>query len=130
MDTKSPEERIKPFRLVKYFTFTGLVVIFLVTVILSMFNTHWVKSMQRQKSEDYALLMAENLNHQVFLQFVVPAALQFGQVIQLRNKVLFDRLDQVVRNTLHSFSVETVNIFDQKNTLGFIFAQSGSPLER
>ncbi|MBW1896640.1 MAG: two-component sensor histidine kinase, partial [Deltaproteobacteria bacterium] len=38
---------------------------------------------------------------------------------QLRNKVLFDRLDQVVRNTLHSFSVETVNIFDQKNNLIF-----------
>jgi signal transduction histidine kinase len=66
--------------------------------------------------------MAENLNHQVFLQFIVPAALQFGQVIQLRNKVLFDRLDQVVRNTLHSFSVDTVNIFDrEKNVIFYSF---------
>jgi nitrogen-specific signal transduction histidine kinase len=72
-----------------------------------------------KKSEDYALLMAENLNHQVFLQFIVPAALQFGQVIQLQNKVLFDRLDQVVRNTLHSFSVETVNIFDKNENVIF-----------
>ena len=51
MKTKKSEERIKPFRLVKYFTFTGLVVIFLVTVILSVLNTHWVKALQRQKSE-------------------------------------------------------------------------------
>jgi signal transduction histidine kinase len=63
--------------------------------------------------------MAENLNHQVFLQFIVPATLQFGKDIQLQNKVLFDRLDKVVRNTLHSFSVETVNIFDQKENVIF-----------
>ena len=52
MDQTLSEERIKPFRLVKYFTFSGLVVIFLVTLILAILNTHWVKSMQRKKSED------------------------------------------------------------------------------
>ncbi|MCK7509688.1 MAG: hypothetical protein MZV70_40360 [Desulfobacterales bacterium] len=50
MNRRVPEEKIKPFRLVKYFTFTGLVVIFLVTLILTILNTHWVKSMQRKKS--------------------------------------------------------------------------------
>ena len=44
MNRRVPEEKIKPFRLVKYFTFTGLVVIFLVTLILTILNTHWVKS--------------------------------------------------------------------------------------
>jgi hypothetical protein len=101
---------IKPFKLVKYFAFTSLVVILLGSLILSMVIARRAETVLLKKSEDYALLMAENLNHQVFLQFIVPAALQFGQVIQLQNKVLFDRLDQVVRNTLHSFSVETVNI--------------------
>jgi hypothetical protein len=72
MAPKLPEERLKPFRLVKYFAFTGLIVIFLVTIILSVLNTHWVKSMQRKKSEDYAHVMIENLNHQVFLQFIIP----------------------------------------------------------
>ncbi len=72
MNTKSPEESIKPFRLVKYFAFPGLVVIFLITIILSVFNTHWVKKMQRQKSEDYAHSLIENLNHQVFIQFNIP----------------------------------------------------------
>ena len=72
METKKPEERIKPFRLVKYFTFTGLVVIFLVTVILSVLNTHWVKELQQQKSEDYAHSLIENLNHQVFIQVIIP----------------------------------------------------------
>ncbi|RPJ15795.1 MAG: two-component sensor histidine kinase, partial [Deltaproteobacteria bacterium] len=72
MNQRVPEDKIKPFRLVKYFTFTGLVVIFLVTLILIILNTHWVKSIQRKKAEDYAHALIENLNHQVFIQFILP----------------------------------------------------------
>lgn len=123
MDPKDKDiERIRPFKLVKYFTFTSLIVILLGSLVLSMVIANRAETVLLKKSEDYALLMAENLNHQVFLQFIVPAALQFGQVIQLQNKVLFDRLDQVVRNTLHSFSVDMVNIFDrEKNVIFYSF---------
>jgi signal transduction histidine kinase len=110
---------IKPFKLVKYFTFISLVVVLVGALALSTVIAHRAETVLLKKSEDYALLMAENLNHQVFLQFIVPAALQFGQVIQLQNKVLFDRLDKVVRSTLHSFSVETVNIFDRNENVIF-----------
>jgi two-component system sensor histidine kinase HydH len=118
MDQKDVE-RIKPFKLVKYFTFSSLIVILSGTLALSMVIAHRAETVLIKKSEDYALLMAENLNHQVFLQFVIPAYLKFGEVIQLRNKVLFERLDQVVRSTLHSFSVETVNIFARKENVIF-----------
>jgi two-component system sensor histidine kinase HydH len=118
MDQKDVE-RIKPFKLVKYFTFSSLIVILAGTLALSMVIAHRAETVLIKKSEDYALLMAENLNHQVFLQFVIPAYLKFGEVIQLRNKVLFERLDQVVRSTLHSFSVETVNIFARKENVIF-----------
>jgi len=118
MDPKDIE-RIRPFKLVKYFTFSSLIVILMGSLALSVVIARRAETVLIKKSEDYALLMAENLNHQVFLQFVVPAALQFGQVIKLRNKALFERLDQVVRNTLHSFTVETVNIFDRENNVIF-----------
>jgi signal transduction histidine kinase len=121
MDTKDTE-RLKPFKLVKYFTFTSLIVILLGALILSLVIARRAETLLIRKSEDYALLMAENLNHQVFVQFIIPAALQFGQVIQLRNDVLFERLDQVVRNTLHSFNVEMVNIFaKEKNVIFYSF---------
>ncbi|MDY6987098.1 MAG: ATP-binding protein [Thermodesulfobacteriota bacterium] len=121
METKNIE-RLKPFKLVKYFTFTSLIVILAGTLALSMVIARRAETVLIEKSEEYALLMAENLNHQVFVQFIIPAALQFGQVIQLRNEVLFERLDQVVRNTLHSFSVEKVNIFaKEKNVIFYSF---------
>jgi len=118
MDQKDVE-RIKPFQAFKYFTFSSLIVILSGTLALSIVIAHRAETVLIKKSEDYALLMAENLNHQVFLQFVIPAYLKFGEVIQLRNKVLFERLDQVVRSTLHSFSVETVNIFARKENVIF-----------
>jgi signal transduction histidine kinase len=123
MDRHQSEERIKPFRLVKYFTFSGLVVIFLVTLVLTILNTHWVKSMQRKKSEDYAHALIENLNHQVFLQFILPIGMKYGKV-QLRNQEQFERMDNVVRSTLHSFKVEDLNIYSMNNTISYSFDEA------
>jgi len=121
MKPSNSAERAKPFRLVKYFTFTSLIVIFIGTIILSVLNTHWVRSIQYQKSEDYALLLIENLNHQVFLQFIVPVGLKYGK-IELRNKEQFERMDSVVRSTLHSFKVEMVNIYGKKDIIAYSFS--------
>lgn len=103
-------DRAKPFQLVKYFTFSSLGLIFCGTIVLSMLTTHWIRSLQYKKSEDYALLLIENLNHQVFMQFILPVGLKYGK-IELRNQEQFERMDGVVRSTLHSFKVEMVNIY-------------------
>jgi two-component system sensor histidine kinase HydH len=73
------------------------------------------------KSEDYALLLIENLNHQVFLQFILPVGLKYGK-IELRNQEQFERMDSVVRSTLHSFKVEMVNIYSKKDIIAYSFS--------
>ncbi len=123
MKKDTNEDKIKPFRLVKYFTFTSLIVIFCGTLVLSVLNTQWARTMQRKNSEDFALLLIENLNHQVFLQFVLPVYLKYGR-IQLRNQEQFERLDKIVRSTLHSFNVESVNIYDLNGTISYSFDQT------
>ena len=123
MTHQSSEEKVKPFRLVKYFTFTSLIVIFSGAIILSILNTHRARSMQREKSEEYALLLIENLNHQIFLQFIIPVALKYGG-IRLREKEQFEHMDKVVRSTLHGFKVEMVNIYDMNETVSYSFDKS------
>ncbi len=76
--------------------------------------------MQSEKSEEYAHLIIENLNHQIFLQFIMPVVLRYGK-IQLRNEEQYELMDKVVRNTLHSFKVETVNIYDMNNVISYSF---------
>jgi len=105
------EESIAPFRLVKYFSLTSLVVILIPTLLLSIFITQRAKNELLRKSEQYALLVAINLNHQVFTQFVLPTVLQLGRV-QLSNPRQYERLDQIIRNTIHGFKIDRVDVYD------------------
>ena len=116
MALKPFEEKTKPFRLVKYFTFTSLVAIFLGTVILCFLNIHWARSLQFKKSQDYARLLVENLNHQIYTQFQVPVFYLFGK-IQLSDKKQFELMDKIVKNTFHSFKVDLVNLYDANNNI-------------
>ncbi len=115
-------EQGKPFRLVKYFTIASLIIIFMGTIILSVLNIQWARRLQLEKNKDYALLLIENLNHQIFLQFVIPTILKKNR-IQLREKSQFELMDKVVRSTLHGFNVDMVNIYDLRNTISYSFDQ-------
>jgi signal transduction histidine kinase len=114
----SLDDRIRPFRLVKYFTFSSLIVLFIGTLTLAALNTHWARKLELTKNEDYALLLIDNLNHQIFLQFVLPTIIKHGK-IQLREREQFELMDRVVRTTLHGFKVDMVNIYDLGNTISY-----------
>ncbi len=116
MTKKAPIDKVKPFRLVKYFTFSSMIVIFMGTIVLCFLNIHWARSLQLKKSKDYAMLLIENLNHQIYTQFQVPVYYLFGK-IQLRNEKQFKLMDRVVRNTLHSFKIDLVNIYDVNDNI-------------
>jgi len=111
---------IKPFRLVKFFTFSSLVIMFTATIVISALNAHWVRNILLEKSKEYASLLVENLNHQIIYRFMLPALVQYGE-IRLREKKQFLLMDQVVRSTLHSFNVEMVTIYDEKNIISYSF---------
>jgi signal transduction histidine kinase len=97
--------------LVKYFSLTSLVVILVPTILLSVFISQRAKNELLRKSEQYALLAAINLNHQVFTQFVLPTVLKFGRV-KLSNPTQYERLDKVIRSTIHGFKIDRVDVYD------------------
>lgn len=72
-------EAIKPFQLVKYLALSSLMVILVSTVLISGFISQRAKAILLQKSEQYVLLVAENLNHQVFFQFTLPTLITEGK---------------------------------------------------
>ncbi len=111
-------EPVQPFRLVKYFSLTGFIVILIFTLVLSLVISQQAKSMLLKKSEDYAILMADNLNHQVFLQFTVLMYIRFKK-IRLSDPVQVQYLDRVVRTTIHSFNVQTINIYDLEGNITY-----------
>ncbi len=119
MVTRSQKSIIKsprPFRLVKFFSFTGLGLILITTMVLSWVISNYAKKVMLDRSESYSFLLAEHVNRQVFLQFVLPTALRYGE-IALREPTQFKRLDTVVRNTTEGLKVDSVTIFDSKENI-------------
>ena len=107
---------IQPFKLVKYFSYTSLVVILVASFLLSLVISNNAKKVLLDRSESYSELFAENLSRQVFLRFVLPTAIQYGG-IALSNQTQFERLDQVVRNVTKGMGIDSVTIFDSNENI-------------
>jgi signal transduction histidine kinase len=111
-------EGLKPFRLVKHLSLSSLMVILICTLFISGFISQRAKEILLHKSEQYSLLLAENLNHQVFFQFTLPTLITEGQ-IRLSRENQYERLDRVVKNTIHGFDVDRVNIYNAEQVLTY-----------
>ncbi len=110
---------LQPFKLVQYFAFTSLIVILLASFTLSWTISNNAKKILLERSESYSLLFAENLNRQVFLQFVLPTYVRYGR-IALSNKSQFEKLNTIVRNITKGMKIDSVTIFDSnKNIISY-----------
>jgi len=101
----------KQFRLVKFFAYASFVVFIVFSLPLSMVISQRAKDILMKSHETYALLLGENLNHQVFQNFVLPITQQFGKM-RLREKQQQALMDRIVRNTIHSYKIDLVNMYD------------------
>jgi len=112
---KYNSENIRPetnrFRLVKFFAYTSFVILIISSFTLSMVISQRATKVLMNTYENHALLIANNLNHQVFHYFTIPVRYRYGS-ISLREKEQSDLMDKIVRTTIHSFNIEQVNIYD------------------
>ncbi|MBC8208260.1 MAG: two-component sensor histidine kinase [Desulfobulbaceae bacterium] len=104
---------LRPFKIVKFFSFTSLVVILLSTLFLSWVISNHARRIMLHQSEAYSLLLAGNLNQQVFRGFVLPTVVRYGE-IALSNKEQFSALDRIVKTATHGLKTETVTIYDSR----------------
>jgi signal transduction histidine kinase len=108
----------RPFQLVKFLSWSSLVLILGSSFFLILVIGNYVQQTMMQKDKDFALLLAENLNHQIYQRFTLPTVLGFGRV-QLKDTAQYERLDQVVRITIHGFRVLHLQIFDQQSRISY-----------
>jgi signal transduction histidine kinase len=101
----------KQFRLVKFFAWASFIVLAIFSFPFSMVLSQEAKETLLTSYQNTALLIGKNLNHQVFQNFVVPIMTRYG-AIKLSDSNQYNLMDQVVKNTLHGFNVDVVNIYD------------------
>jgi len=108
------EDNGRQFRLVKFFAYASFAVLILFSFPFSMVISRQAKDILMKSHENYALLLGQNLNHQVFQNFVLPVTSRFGN-IRLREKAQYEWMDRIVKNTIHGFKIDLVNIYDINN---------------
>lgn len=106
----------KPFGLVKFFTFATLLVFLVFTPILATLISNHANQVMLSRSEEYALVFARNINHQVYDRFVLPSYLRYGSLMP-QHPGQQKRLDVIIRNITHGMKVEAVSILDQKSNI-------------
>ncbi|WP_243544529.1 ATP-binding protein [Pseudodesulfovibrio tunisiensis] len=108
----------RPLQIVKLLTWTLFIIILGFSLLLSVFISKYAEGTLLEKQEEFGLLLAENVSHQVFTRFVMPTVYRYGG-IRLRHPDQFDNLDQVVRSTIHSFHVTSLRIYDAEGTITY-----------
>jgi len=107
-----------PFQLVKFLSVSTLVLILGSSILLSIFMSNYAKSALVKKNTAFAQLLAENLNHQIYRRFTLPVVLGFGRV-ELKRQDQYERLEQVIESTIHSFHVLDLRIYSTQNEVSF-----------
>jgi len=110
------EER--PFKLVKFLSWSSLVFILGTSLFLAVFIANQARDTLLEKQKRFALLLAENVNHQIFQRFTVPTLLRFGR-IELQNPEQYAQLDKVIGSTTHGLHVLTLRIFDSDEVVSY-----------
>ncbi|MEN8257769.1 MAG: ATP-binding protein [Thermodesulfobacteriota bacterium] len=107
---------LKPFRLVKFFSYTSIGVVVFTTLALAWIISNYTTKALLDRSKEYTLVLAENLSHQIFQQFVLPLALQNRQ-IAVQDPRQFKKLDDIVRNATHGVNIQAVTIYSKKENI-------------
>lgn len=109
-------EKNLPFNLAKFFSYISLILILISSVILSFFIGRTTIATMLETQEEYALLLAENFNKQVFRKFTLPVTYASGKV-SLSDPAQYKLLDDVIHSQLHGLQLESVRIFDDRYTI-------------
>ncbi len=105
------EAGLESFKLVKYFSFSSLAVILVFTLLLSWIISNNARKIMLEQNEEYSLLLAENINQQVFRRFVLPAVIRFGG-IALRKPEQYELLDSIIKGVTQGLKIDSVTIYD------------------
>lgn len=105
-----------PFRLLKYFIISGFVVIAVVTALLGAFL--YSKSVEAllQGAENYARLLADNLNYNIYAGFYAP--LKAREIpMDLRKWDQFGALDSLIKDFTYGLKIQRIKIIDRQGKI-------------
>ncbi len=100
-----------PLSYARTLSWISFILILTSSLLLSIFIANSARENLLTKHEQFANLLAKNLNHQIYQRFTVPTVLAYGR-IALKQPVQYERLDKIVRSVMHGLQIERFRIYD------------------
>ena len=113
---RTPVPASGPFRLLKYFIISGFAVIAVVTFLLGAFLYSRSVDTLLKSAENYARLLAENLNYNIFVGFYAPLKAR-GIPMDLRKWDQFGSLDSLIKDFTYGLKIQRIKIIDRQRKI-------------
>jgi len=107
-----------PFRLLKYFIISGFAVIAVVTFLLGAILYSRSVDTLLKSAENYARLLAENLNYNIFVGFYAPLKAR-GIPMDLRKWDQFGSLDSLIKDFTYGLKIQRIKIIDRERKIAY-----------
>lgn len=105
-----------PFNLAKFFSYISLLLILISSVILTLFIGKTMIATIVESQQEYARLLADNINRQIFRKFTLPVTYASGRVA-LSDPAQYKLFDEVIKTQLHGLQLEKVRLYDSTCTI-------------
>lgn len=112
-----------PFGLTRFLSWISLILILASTIMLAFFIGNSARNTLLLRQQEYARLMAGNLNQQIFRRFTLPTFLAFGR-IALRQSMQYNQLDDVIQSTILGLRIESLRIYGADNIVNYSLDQT------
>ncbi|AGW12769.1 putative integral membrane sensor signal transduction histidine kinase [Megalodesulfovibrio gigas DSM 1382 = ATCC 19364] len=102
----------------KYLSWGSLALTFLAGLALSIVIANQARQTLLAKQQEFGLLLAQNLNHQIYRRFILPTLVGFGRV-ELRDATQYERLESVINSTIHGLNMLELRIYDLDGVISY-----------
>lgn len=112
---KNPE---RTFGFAKFLSWSSLILVVCSGLFLSVVISNIARQTLLEKQKEFALLLAENLNQQIYRRFTLPTILGMGY-IALKVPEQYKRLEQVIQWSTHGLHMREIRIYDNERVVSF-----------
>lgn len=118
MTQAKPKDLGRTFGFAKFLSWSSLILIVCSGLFLSIVISNIARQTLLEKQKEFALLLAENLNQQIYRRFTLPTILGMGY-IALKVPEQYKRLEQVIQWSTHGLHMREIRIYDNERVVSF-----------
>lgn len=108
----------RTFGITKILSWSTLGLMLASGLFLSFFIANSARQTLLEKQKEFALLLAENLNQQIYRRFTLPTLIGVGY-IALREESQYNRLNQVIEWSTHGLHVKEIRIYGHDRLVSY-----------